>query len=68
MEVQLKSSEGSIEPIYLVRGCLNVTFGVQTVAALCDTGASVSAIKQSFLDVSMCLQNQFSRPVISSCI
>ena len=50
MEVQLRNTEGSIEPFILVRGCLNVSIGDKSVAALCDTGASVSAIKQSFLD------------------
>ena len=50
MEVQLHSKEGKIEPILLVRGCLNVTIGEKSVAALCDTGASITAIKQSFLE------------------
>jgi hypothetical protein len=63
MTVQLKSPEGSIDPIYLVKGCLNVTFGIQTVAALCDTGASVSAIKQSFLDG----LNVSPKPIFTSC-
>ena len=50
MEVKLQDQTGKVEDISLVRGCLNLTMGNKTVAALVDTGASISAIKLDFLN------------------
>jgi hypothetical protein len=58
-----REQDGKVEELSLLRGCLNVTVAYKIVAALCDTGASNSAIKFSFLEHLDCLDN----PVFAPC-
>ena len=49
MQMRLSAGEGEIEHFSIDKGCLNLNLGGKTFPALVDTGATISAIKASFL-------------------
>ena len=62
MCIGLRTVTGRVEPFHIVRGCLKVAIGDKTVPSLVDTGASISAIKKSFLDKLVGLTNPVYMP------